>query len=206
MNILDDIRYYISLLLVVTSPGSLIAWLYIHPLVRFWRRVGARTTLAVVIVIKLLLGVIVFLVREPLLAVEFGTSPWLMVLAAPFVLLAFALGRARRVQLTGAILNGLPELGATPEAPGRLLTEGIYARIRHPRYVEVVSMMIAWAFLCNYLATYVLAVLTIVIVAVTVPLEERELRARFGAAYRDYCERVPRFVPRLWARARGARP
>jgi protein-S-isoprenylcysteine O-methyltransferase Ste14 len=33
--------------------------------------------------------------------------------------------------------------------------------------------------------------------ALQLPLEERELRERFGGPYRRYCELVPRFVPRL---------
>jgi protein-S-isoprenylcysteine O-methyltransferase Ste14 len=32
--------------------------------------------------------------------------------------------------------------------------------------------------------------------ALQLPLEERELRERFGVPYRRYCELVPRFVPR----------
>lgn len=37
---------------------------------------------------------------------------------------------------------------------------------------------------------------------VVVRVEEPELRERFGAAYESYCERVPRWVPRLGDAAR----
>jgi protein-S-isoprenylcysteine O-methyltransferase Ste14 len=40
-------------------------------------------------------------------------------------------------------------------------------------------------------------------VMVSISMEEREMRSRFGAAYEDYCRRVPRFLP-LRARARRA--
>jgi len=37
----------------------------------------------------------------------------------------------------------------------------------------------------------------LVLTLVAISLEERELRTRFGAAYEDYCRRVPRFLPSL---------
>jgi protein-S-isoprenylcysteine O-methyltransferase Ste14 len=40
-------------------------------------------------------------------------------------------------------------------------------------------------------ATAVWLLLTLV----AIELEEREMRARFGAAYEAYCRRVPRFLP-----------
>jgi protein-S-isoprenylcysteine O-methyltransferase Ste14 len=33
---------------------------------------------------------------------------------------------------------------------------------------------------------------------VVVPLEERELLAKFGVEYRAYMQRTGRFIPRLW--------
>jgi protein-S-isoprenylcysteine O-methyltransferase Ste14 len=42
-----------------------------------------------------------------------------------------------------------------------------------------------------------LAALYLAQLALQIPLEERELRGRFGAPYHRYCEIVPRFVPRL---------
>ena len=42
-----------------------------------------------------------------------------------------------------------------------------------------------------------LAALYLAQLGLQLPLEERELRERFGAPYRRYCDLVPRFVPRL---------
>ena len=38
------------------------------------------------------------------------------------------------------------------------------------------------------------------LMAVVIALEEREMRTRFGAAYRDYSRKVPRFFPRRESR------
>jgi protein-S-isoprenylcysteine O-methyltransferase Ste14 len=80
--------------------------------------------------------------------------------------------------------------------PQRLLTEGIYSRIRHPRYVEVLLVIASLALIANNLASYVNWIIGIPSVLLIVRIEERELRDRFGAEYEAYCARVPRFVPR----------
>ncbi|MDH3369164.1 MAG: isoprenylcysteine carboxylmethyltransferase family protein, partial [Gemmatimonadota bacterium] len=92
------------------------------------------------------------------------------------------------------ILSGIPELRKGD--PGRLLTEGIYARLRHPRYVEVILGVISYALVANYLGGYVVVLVTVASMVPLVLLEERELRDRFGDAYDEYARRVPRFIPR----------
>ena len=58
-----------------------------------------------------------------------------------------------------------------------------------------------WAFgsalIANYLALYLIVALWLPGIYVIVLIEEKELRDRFGAAYDDYCRRVPRFIPRF---------
>ena len=97
----------------------------------------------------------------------------------------------------GGVLLGPRELRATPDDPGELITDDIYSRIRHPRYVEPGLHVVAVACFCNHLATWVLAALFLPAVYAMVVLEEKELRDRFGQEYEDYCRRVPRFVLRL---------
>jgi protein-S-isoprenylcysteine O-methyltransferase Ste14 len=77
------------------------------------------------------------------------------------------------------------------------LTEGIYGRVRHPRYLQFLLSVAACAFACNYLAIYVLLVTLVAAVFLLVAIEERELRDRFGAEYEVYCARVPRFIPKI---------
>ncbi|MCP4899328.1 MAG: isoprenylcysteine carboxylmethyltransferase family protein, partial [bacterium] len=101
----------------------------------------------------------------------------------------------RRRHLTTRILAGIPELSRSGE-PGVLLTEGIYSRIRHPRYVEVMTGVLAYALFANYIGLYYLTVATLPTLLLIVIIEEHELRQRFGDEYTDYCSRVPRFIPR----------
>lgn len=106
--------------------------------------------------------------------------------------------------LTIANLLGLPEI-APDRYPRTLVTEGIYARLRHPRYVQLLIALIGYALIANYLAAYFVVALWIPAIYIIVLLEERELRDHFGKAYEDYCRRVPKFMPRL-SGAKKARP
>lgn len=79
----------------------------------------------------------------------------------------------------------------------RLVTDGPYARIRHPLY----SAMFAWAIsLVLLTANWVfagLAVLSIAGTMVRVPKEERMMLDAFGDEYRAYMRRTGRYFPRL---------
>ena len=177
-------------------------WFSVHPFVAFWRRVGARMTVAIHVALIALLATPVFLLRNSVLAVDYGTNPVLMAIAAGLFCIAMALRmRVHRVFGNG-LLMGLPEL--SPERYGhQLVTTGIYAWIRHPRYVQMVLLTLVCALFSNYLAAHVLVAISVLWVALLVPVEEKELRARFGDHYLAYAGRVPRFLPTLRRRNPG---
>jgi protein-S-isoprenylcysteine O-methyltransferase Ste14 len=191
---MDTARYVIGVLLVVGLPPGLAWWFVVHPFVTFWRRVGARRTLGVVTVAALAGVAGLFVVRDELLMTDLGTHTPLLAVAAVLLVATVWIATLRRRHLTFRILAGLPELEDGGE-PGELLDEGIYARIRHPRYVEVVLASWTYAVFANYLGAYVVAAITIPLLHLIVLLEERELVARFGARYEEYRSRVPRYVP-----------
>lgn len=193
---MDIFRYYLALLVIVVLPPAYPFWFMVHPFIGFWRRLGVKATYWIQGLLMAAMAAGLFLLRRWLLAVDYGTDWWLVAAGAVCLVVSGVLSVKRRKHLTNRILMGLPELA--PDAqPGELLTEGIYSRIRHPRYAEVIVGVLGWALVANYLATYVLAVGTVPVLYLIVILEERELRQRFGSAYEDYCRRVPRFLPRL---------
>ena len=73
---------------------------------------------------------------------------------------------------------------------------GPYARIRHPQYVGFALIMtgflVQWPTLLT-LVMYPVMLITYVRLAIS---EERDTRSRFGAAYEQYLDAVPRFFPR----------
>ncbi len=190
------VRYYLALLLLAFTPPAFLFWFSIHPFIRFWRRLGLRLALGINYVGALFLAVLIFYSCKPLVSVEFGTNPVLIGLAVPLLVLSGAMRRRLSKHLRYGILTGIPELA--PERHGtHLLTEGLYSRIRHPRYVQAVLAVAGYALFCNYLATYFLFLMILVVILLVVPMEERELRQRFGVEYEVYCARVPRFIPRF---------
>jgi protein-S-isoprenylcysteine O-methyltransferase Ste14 len=194
---MDSVRYVLALVMVVLIPTITLSWLVIHSWVRFWRRVGPVWTYSLLGVASAACWLGLYRIRGPLLSVEFGTSVPLVVLGALCVAVAVVMAREVRRQLTPRILLGLPEI--IPHGrPGRLLTGGIYAHLRHPRYVESLLGLVGCALIANYLTLYGIVALSFPVIYFIVLLEEKELRDRFGAEYVEYCRRVPRrFVPRL---------
>jgi protein-S-isoprenylcysteine O-methyltransferase Ste14 len=193
---MNAVRYYLALLLISFAPPTFLFWLSIHPFVRFWRRLGLRLALGINYAGLLVLGALIFMFCKPVLSVEYGTNPVLIGLAMPLLVVSGAMRRRVSKHLRFAILTGIPELA--PEQHGTaLLTEGLYSRMRHPRYVQACLALAAYTLICNYLATYVLFLTMLVIILLLVPMEERELRQRFGTEYEAYCARVPRFIPRF---------
>lgn len=82
-------------------------------------------------------------------------------------------------------------------ARGALVTDGIYARLRHPQYaglfMVIVSLLIQWPTIPSLLMAPVLFRTYIRLAR----REEHEMEEQFGEAYRLYKARVLGFIPRL---------
>jgi protein-S-isoprenylcysteine O-methyltransferase Ste14 len=94
------------------------------------------------------------------------------------------------------------QLGGLPEVlPGRqvqqLVTSGIRARVRHPIYLAHLLEMLAWSVGAGLLICYVLTGFAVLIGAVMIRLEDKELEERFGERYRQYRRKVPAALPRI---------
>lgn len=83
------------------------------------------------------------------------------------------------------------------QARGALVTDGVYAWMRHPQYTGLflisIGMLVQWP----TIITVVTWPLLITVYSRLARREEREAEERFGEAYRTYRARVPMFVPRV---------
>ena len=195
MQILSTIGYWFAALIVATFPAAILYWLIIHPFAGFWRRLGKATSFSVVGAICIAVSVLIGLQHGQLLAVHWGYH-WALI-AAGLVLYGIGIYGERLIRrhLKYGILAGAPELDA--DKPGHLLTDGIYAHSRNPRYVNLIVALLGWALILNYPALYVVTAICVPMLYLIVLLEERELRQRFGEPYEAYCRQVPRFFPRF---------
>ena len=81
----------------------------------------------------------------------------------------------------------------------RLVTHGVYARIRHPMYSSLLLYSIGQALaLPNWLAGPSYLVALGLLVALRLGPEERMMIEEFGGEYEDYRARTRRLVPGLW--------
>lgn len=193
---MSDVRYFMGLLVVMFLPPGIGWWYLVHPFVGFWRRVGVVGTMTSVTVFTVGGAGLLYLARDVLMGVDLGTHRGMVTLAALAMAPAMWIALRRRRHLTFRILAGVPELDPSGRG-GELLTEGPYAVVRHPRYVEVALGTLAYAFLANWSGPYVVTALALPALHGIVLLEERELRARFAEAYEEYAARVPRYLPPL---------
>ena len=193
---MDTVRYYLALLLVVLVPPIVVFWCAVHPLAAVWRWVGPWAAYSVLLGIVFVLGWGCFLLREVLTGRDLGTHLLPLVLGFSLYLISIPLEIQIRKYLTLKTLVWWQEL-APNGMESKLLKEGIYGRVRHPRYVSTMVGMVGFALLTNYSGVYVVVALTLPGLYLITILEERELLVRFGEEYRRYQEEVPRLIPRL---------
>ncbi len=193
---MQEAAYWLALVTVIAVPPFAVFWFFVHPFTGFWRKLGPAKAYPVLLGLVAIMMLIISHFRAPLLRVHFGATWPLTALAILLFAASVSIGVICSRRLGRAVLLGMPQL-SDRRYPGTLITDGIYAHIRHPRYVEVGFGLAAIALFTDYLATYALAAAYIPTIYLVVLLEERELRERFGEEYDQYSRRVPRFLPRL---------
>ena len=194
---LDTFRYVIALLMLLCAPPALLIWFLIHPFVSVWRRLGVVPSYLFFIGLMILLGWGIWQSRAWLMRIEYGSHLGLFGLALLFVGVATALGFTRKRRLDWLAVIGVPELSASTR-PRALVTDGIYSRVRNPRYLETILFFFGLALFANYLAVYLALAAGLPILHAVILLEERELAQTFGETYLSYCRRVPRYIPNLF--------
>jgi protein-S-isoprenylcysteine O-methyltransferase Ste14 len=78
------------------------------------------------------------------------------------------------------------------------VAQGLYRYVRNPMYVSVLLVLLGESvfFESRRLLLYA-GIVWLVVHSFVLIYEEPALRRKFGAAYDEYCRRVPRWLPRF---------
>jgi protein-S-isoprenylcysteine O-methyltransferase Ste14 len=170
-------------------------WLMTHPFVERWRKLGRRAFLFLVPAWAVIIA-IAFMIVWPFRSAHFYVTWFAWAPAALFFLLGFSIYSAAFRSFHHTQVSGLAEI-----EPGRhrqqLVTSGIRSRVRHPIYLGHLCEILGWCLGTGLVALYALAAFAVITGALMIHIEDRELEARFGEAYRRYRTRVPAVLPRL---------
>ena len=78
-------------------------------------------------------------------------------------------------------------------AAAHVVDSGLYAIIRHPQYLGYMGLNITFMLISHRWLTLLLGMSAILLFYLHTLQEEKQLIEKFGAAYQDYMQRVPRF-------------
>ena len=80
----------------------------------------------------------------------------------------------------------------------RLITRGIYRRIRHPMYTAVLLIALSWLYLRFTGERAIAFGVLFATLCLKLAYEERLLHHRFGKAYAQYCQHSYRLIPHIF--------
>ncbi len=182
----------IALLAVIAWPVIPLFWIPVHCFPRFFKRIGFFTYL---LPFFLWLPLVYVIYRHRDIVLQHTVSLPSALIIMGWIL--FATGLALQVWtlllLTLPGIMGMPEL--TSKVTGRVVTTGPFSIVRHPAYLSHTLLFFGAFLLTEVTAAGMIALLDVIVInAVVVPLEEKELLARFGEAYVQYRKKVPSAV------------
>lgn len=182
-------RWLATLVLWMNLPIP-VYWLILHPLVGYWRRhVGAAFAVAALTawgsgtLFLIAFHGALLSANPPPLAARFAGIVFFSVDIVLLLRVEKEMGSSRLV--------GQAELKGT----GQLNTQGLYAHLRHPRYAGMICAMLGGCLMAGARLLWALAAVWGLATALLIRAEERELLARFGVVYQEYCRRVPALLP-----------
>ncbi len=184
------VAWIAAIVLFLQAPVPLY-WFVLHPAKNFW---STHRTSAYVVALALSwlpVTLLLFAYHDRLFRRD-QPPIWRLILGLFLIGLELWMFWRVRRDLGGARLVGATELSGG----GEIEDGGIYARIRHPRYTGSFLALVGACLLAATRAMWIGAAAWTVLMLIAIAMEESELRRRFGAEYREYCRRVPRFIPR----------
>jgi len=140
-----------------------------------------------------------------------GVIEWSILIATGFCgynLSIIPLGSTMLVTICGVLMFGLgfiihaishkyhKKSHSTTDKIERIITRGIYSKIRHPGYLGIILTYIGFSLWWNSALPIIVALLFSALLIMTALKEEELLIRKFGEKYREYMKKVRwRFIP-----------
>jgi protein-S-isoprenylcysteine O-methyltransferase Ste14 len=185
----------LALLTIISWPLIPLFWIPLHFCSDFFKKIRLLSYL-LPFVTWLPLAYVLYLYRDILIRYKID-MPELPVIAGIILL---TLGTLLHIW-TGKLLSlqgliGIHEILSSSK--GRVVRDGAFGVVRHPTYFAHTMMFSGVFLISGVVAVGAVTILDFIAVhAFVIPLEERELLARFGDDYAHYQREVPRFFPRI---------
>jgi protein-S-isoprenylcysteine O-methyltransferase Ste14 len=181
-------------LLVLVYPGVLIFWLIWHNNIERFRRMGTRAYWIAGIGWPLTAIPLLYF-RNEVFSAQWPARPLSVVMGILELICAIILIRKASGSISARTMIGLPELNPQRNTQP-LMNTGIYSRTRNPLYLSHWLIILAFAQISGYAANMILFGVDCIVMPLVIRAEERELLNRYGAQFKDYMQRVPRFFPK----------
>ena len=186
----SSLHWFAGLVLAVELPVP-IYWLVLHGGIGFWRKRGRAGYLVAVGAAWGVGGWMLYHFLRPRLFAATDRPLWAIVAGVVLMSADVAVLFIVETELGGRRLVGQAELTRS----GELAVRGLYAQVRHPRYLGMMLGVLGACLVAGSGQLWLVAALWWIAAMVIIRLEERELRNRFGAAYAAYAQRVSALLP-----------
>ncbi|NVM52493.1 MAG: isoprenylcysteine carboxylmethyltransferase family protein [Candidatus Helarchaeota archaeon] len=114
--------------------------------------------------------------------------PWYVSVGLCILILIFAL--LFIIKSHNALFSG------EDDAPNHVITDGVFDQVRHPMYIGILLIHLAFITLTMSLIAFGAWIVVIIIYNRMASYEEKVLEEMFGDEYREYKKRTSKWIPR----------
>ncbi len=119
----------------------------------------------------------------------FSITLFHLIISAPFISIGAWFGIVGVKEVTLKV--------AETHRPEKVISTGIYSKVRHPQYFGAILSHLGISFLLSSFYSLLSTPFIIIIIYLMSWKEEKELVREFGKEYEDYKDNVPMLIPRL---------
>ncbi len=190
------IKDTLALMTIILWPVVPLFWIPVHCMTGIFRRLGILTYIIPVIT-WMPYAYTVYRNSEIILKWRLSIPVFLEITGITIFIAGgiLQLWTGKLLGIRGLI--GIPEI--LPDVKGRLIKEGPFSVVRHPTYLAHTLLYGGVFLISGYISVAIITIIDLMVInTIVIPLEEKELRNRFGDEYIEYSKKTRAFLPFLY--------